>query len=37
MPSNELPFRLFGEKATVIALLLDHGLLLLGYVFIVGH
>ena len=37
MPSNELPFRLFGEEAAVVALLLEHGLLLLGYVFIVGH
>ena len=37
MPSYKLPFGLVLKEATVIPLLLIHRLLLLGYVFVVGH
>ena len=37
MSANKLPFGLILQEATVIPLLLIHRLLLLGYVFVVGH
>ena len=37
MPTDELAFRLGGKETGVIALLFVHRLLLLRYVFVVGH
>ena len=37
MPSDELPFRLFGKEAAIVLLLLVDSPLLLGDVFVVGH
>ena len=37
VPADKLPLGLVLQKATVIPLLLIHCLLLLGYVFFVGH
>ena len=37
MPTDELAFRLGGKETGVIALLFLHCLLLLRYVFVVGH
>ena len=37
MPSYKLPFWLVFKETTILLLLLSHRLLLLRYVFVVGH
>ena len=37
VPTDKLPFGLIFEKTAIVLLLLIYRLLLLGYVFVVGH